>query len=234
VALPCPETDQFTCHDTTIPWQVAAGLLSLTSLSLLPPSMSRRPATMLPPPPPPVDRDVIMGPPPVPPHQPFTPSSVQNSKDPREFSEKYYKLKRKYWELEEVRFSRILPVLSPSFLIVLFITNRNIKTSRMSSDAQASEILVGILKRGMRFFVPSIRYHLPHFLFLVCSLTEFSNWKPPWHASLPAHPLTVQTFTHILKLLPHFLAPSSLLMPSLHSILIYTKPWMKSGVKILR
>ena len=53
------------------------------------------------PPPPPVDRDVIMGPPPVP---PFTPSSVQNSKDPREFSEKYYKLKRKYWELEEVRF----------------------------------------------------------------------------------------------------------------------------------
>ncbi|KAI0288078.1 hypothetical protein BC826DRAFT_893589, partial [Russula brevipes] len=40
-------------------------------------------------------------PPPVPPHQPFTPSSVQNSKDPREFSEKYYKLKRKYWELEE-------------------------------------------------------------------------------------------------------------------------------------
>ncbi len=111
--------------------------------------MSRRPATMLPPPPPPVDRDVIMGPPPVPPHQPFTPSSVQNSKDPREYSEKYYKLKRKYWELEEVRFSRILPVLSPSFLIVLLITNRNIKTSRMSSDAQASEILVGILKRGM-------------------------------------------------------------------------------------
>ena len=53
------------------------------------------------PPPPPVDRDVIMGPPPVP---PFTPSSVQNSKDPREFSEKYYKLKRKYWELEEVCF----------------------------------------------------------------------------------------------------------------------------------
>jgi hypothetical protein len=58
---------------------------------------------MLPPPQPPTDRDVIMGPPPVPP-QPLTPSSLQNSKDQREFSEKYYKLKRKYWELEEVRF----------------------------------------------------------------------------------------------------------------------------------
>lgn len=42
-----------------------------------------------------------MGPPPVP--QPLAPSSLQNSKDQREFSEKYYKLKRKYWELEEVR-----------------------------------------------------------------------------------------------------------------------------------
>ncbi|KAI9443539.1 FYRN-domain-containing protein [Lactarius indigo] len=61
--------------------------------------MSRRSAPMLPPPPP-TDRDVIMGPPPVPP-QPLTPSSMQNSKDQREFSEKYYKLKRKYWELEE-------------------------------------------------------------------------------------------------------------------------------------
>ena len=63
--------------------------------------MSRRPAQMLPPPPP-ADRDVIMGPPPVPPHQPFTPSSLQNSKDPRDVSEKYYKLKRKFWEMEEV------------------------------------------------------------------------------------------------------------------------------------
>ncbi|KAI0301209.1 hypothetical protein B0F90DRAFT_360128 [Multifurca ochricompacta] len=78
------------------------------SLSLPPPfpflfpSMSRRSAPMLPPPPP-TDRDIIMGPPPIPSHQPFTPSSVQNSKDQREreFSEKYYKLKRKYWELEE-------------------------------------------------------------------------------------------------------------------------------------
>ena len=54
-----------------------------------------------------------MGPPPVP-HQPFTPSSVQNFKDPREFSEKYYKLKRKYWELEEVC-SPIILVLSHSY-----------------------------------------------------------------------------------------------------------------------
>ena len=196
--------------------------------------MSRRPATMLPPPPPPVDRDVIMGPPPVPPHQPFSPSSVQNSKDPREFSEKYYKLKRKYWELEEVRFSRILPILSPSFLIVVLITNRNIKTSRMSSDAQANEILVGILKRGMWFFIPLHSLSFASFLFLVCSLTEFSNWKPPWHASLPAHPLIVQSFTRILKRLPHFLAPFNLPMPKLHSKLIYTKLWMKSGVKIHR
>ena len=57
-----------------------------------------------------------MGPPPVPP-QPLTPSSLQNSKDQREFSEKYYKLKRKYWELEEAR--------SPSFFkkkIICFST----------------------------------------------------------------------------------------------------------------
>jgi hypothetical protein len=148
---PRVEPDLISLHVITQSSMASRGRPLLShSLSplLLPPSMSRRSATMLPPPPP-VDRDVIMGPPPVPPHQPFTPSSVQNSKDPREFSEKYYKLKRKYWELEEVRFSRILPVLSPSFLIVLLITNRNIKTSRMSSDAQASEILVGILKRGM-------------------------------------------------------------------------------------
>ena len=117
---------------------------------------------MLPPPPPPVDRDVIMGPPPVPPHQPFTPSSVQNSKDPREFSDKYYKLKRKYWELEEVRFfpNTARPY---TFLIPVLITHRNIKTSRMSSDARASEILVGILKRGMSSF-HSLSF-LPHFFF---------------------------------------------------------------------
>ena len=193
--------------------------------------MSRRSATMLPPPPPPVDRDVIMGPPPVPPHQPFSPSSIQNSKDPREFSEKYYKLKRKYWELEEVRFFRILLRPFP-FLILLLITNRNIKISRKSSDAQASEILVGILKRGMPFLFRSPSF--ASFLFLVCSSTEFSNWKPPWHASLPAHPLRVQTFTHILNRLPHFLAPSNLPMLRLHSKLIYKKRWMKSGVKIPR
>ncbi len=63
------------------------------------------------PPPPPADRDVIMGPPPVPSHQPFSPSSLQNAKDPREVGEKYYKLKRKYWELEEVA----LPYFYPSF-----------------------------------------------------------------------------------------------------------------------
>jgi hypothetical protein len=82
------------------------------------------------PPPPPIDRDIIMGPPPVPPHQPFAPSSVQNSKDPRELSEKYYKLKRKYWELEEVRFFppfHSIPVLSPSSSL-LVIVNRNTRT----------------------------------------------------------------------------------------------------------
>jgi hypothetical protein len=49
-----------------------------------------------------------MGPPPIPPHQPFALSSVQNAKDQREFSEKYYKLKRKYWDLEEVGLSSFL------------------------------------------------------------------------------------------------------------------------------
>ncbi|TFY71071.1 hypothetical protein EVG20_g1934 [Dentipellis fragilis] len=63
--------------------------------------MSRRAHSMLPPPPPPLDRDVIMGPPPIPAQSPLVHSSAQNTKDNREYFEKYYKLKRKYYDLEE-------------------------------------------------------------------------------------------------------------------------------------
>ena len=38
-----------------------------------------------------------------------TSASVQSSKEQRDLSEKYYGLQREHWELEEVRFSRILP-----------------------------------------------------------------------------------------------------------------------------
>jgi hypothetical protein len=166
--------------------------------------MSRRPATMLPPPPPPVDRDVIMGPPPVPPHQPFTPSSVQNSKDPREFSDKYYKLKRKYWELEEVRFFPNTPrPFSPSFLTVPLITNRSIKTSRMSSDAQASEILVGIPKRGMRFLF----FPFP----IICLISLFSMLLDrilELEASVARHPSTSPS-PHSPSVQPHSQTPTA-------------------------
>jgi len=47
---------------------------------------------------PPPDRDVVMGPPPVPPQQ----IAQQKPKDPQEIAEKYKKLKRRYFELEEV------------------------------------------------------------------------------------------------------------------------------------
>src|SRR6266403_47327 len=103
----------------------------------------------------------------------------------------------------------------------------------MSSDAQASEMLVGVLKRSMSsLFLHSLSF--TSILFLVCSLIEFSNWKPLWHASFPALPLTAQILIHILKRLPHFLAPFNQLMPSLRSKLIYAMLWMKSGVKIPR
>jgi hypothetical protein len=89
-----------------------------------------------------------MGPPPVPSHQPFSPSSLQNSKDPRDISEKYYKLKRKYWELEEVTCPYFIPVFSLS-LIHPSVINRNTRTSRRSSNVRVSEMLIGVLKKGM-------------------------------------------------------------------------------------
>lgn len=61
--------------------------------------MSRRrssTSTMGPPP----DRDILMGPPPVP--APPQQSSQQKPKDTQEITEKYKKLKRRYFELEEV------------------------------------------------------------------------------------------------------------------------------------
>ncbi|KAI0042397.1 hypothetical protein FA95DRAFT_1598479 [Auriscalpium vulgare] len=60
--------------------------------------MSRRSAHM--PPPPPPDRDILMGPPPVPHQQPFAPSNAENASQ-RDYAEKYYKLKRKYFDLED-------------------------------------------------------------------------------------------------------------------------------------
>ncbi|TFY76598.1 hypothetical protein EWM64_g7415 [Hericium alpestre] len=63
--------------------------------------MSRRAPSMMPPPP--LERDVVMGPPPLPGQAPLATSISQNSpsKDSRENVEKYYKLKRKYFDLEE-------------------------------------------------------------------------------------------------------------------------------------
>jgi hypothetical protein len=50
---------------------------------------------------PPADRDVLMGPPPLP--APVTlQGEQQKPKDSQEIAEKYRKLKRRYFELEEV------------------------------------------------------------------------------------------------------------------------------------
>ncbi|KAG9308865.1 hypothetical protein JVU11DRAFT_11324 [Chiua virens] len=49
---------------------------------------------------PPQDRDVVMGPPP-PPLPPTQPSAPQSAKDNQDVTEKYRKLKRRYFELEE-------------------------------------------------------------------------------------------------------------------------------------
>ena len=116
------------------------------------------------------------------------------------------------------------------FLIFVTIVNRNTRTWRKSSDARASEMPVGILTRGMRFMF--IRYHFTSILFLVCSLTEYSNWKPPSHASHQAHPHRVQTLTLPFKHLLRFPAPSNLITPKMHSTLIYKKPWRKSKAMI--
>jgi hypothetical protein len=48
---------------------------------------------------PPLDRDIVMGPPPTP-----GPSHPPGQKDKSDVTEKYRKLKRRYFELEEVSF----------------------------------------------------------------------------------------------------------------------------------
>lgn len=53
-------------------------------------------------PPQPPDRDLIMGPPPI----PAAALQNQNPKDIQEVTEKYKKLKRRYFELEEVSLHR--------------------------------------------------------------------------------------------------------------------------------
>lgn len=50
---------------------------------------------------PPPDRDVVMGPPPVPAPASST-ASPSKSKDGQDINEKYRKLKRRFFELEEV------------------------------------------------------------------------------------------------------------------------------------
>lgn len=61
-------------------------------------------------PPQPPDRDVVMGPPPIPMQQH---GALQNPKDVQEVTEKYKKLKRRYFELEEV--SIRLPLIGHAF-----------------------------------------------------------------------------------------------------------------------
>jgi hypothetical protein len=53
---------------------------------------------------PPTDRDVVMGPPPIPPPlgPPQPPALPQKSKETQEIVDKYKRLKRRYFELEEV------------------------------------------------------------------------------------------------------------------------------------
>lgn len=65
---------------------------------------TRRPSGSIMGPPLPPDRDVIMGPPPIPIQQH---GALQSPKDVQEVTEKYKKLKRRYFELEEVRCSHI-------------------------------------------------------------------------------------------------------------------------------
>lgn len=74
--------------------------LSLLVFHISPAAMSRRRSTSTMGPPP--DRDVVMGPPPIP--APLPQQSVQQKpKDSHEITEKYKKLKRRYFELEEVQ-----------------------------------------------------------------------------------------------------------------------------------
>ena len=51
----------------------------------------------------PADRDVVMGPPPLPPQITLSGSGDSRSRETQETADKYKKLKRKYHELEEVR-----------------------------------------------------------------------------------------------------------------------------------
>jgi hypothetical protein len=64
---------------------------------------------------PPSDKDIIMGPPPVPSPLPIVPSAKPGPapKDNQEIVEKYKRLKRKYFELEEVGLVIFLHCSSP-------------------------------------------------------------------------------------------------------------------------
>ena len=75
---------------------------------------------------PPADRDVVMAPPQFNPQQypppPNQPTNVQQ-KPPQEYVEKYKRLKRKYFELEEVSFVAALDPLPLSSNPPCFLTS---------------------------------------------------------------------------------------------------------------
>ena len=68
--------------------------------------------------PPPVDRDVVMGPPPLPPQITLSGSGDSRSRENQEIADKYKKLKRKFRDMDEVR---VLSDVS-LFLLVLILT----------------------------------------------------------------------------------------------------------------
>ena len=64
---------------------------------------------------PPPDKDPVMGPPPLPPPTSSSPSAHPKPKDAQDLAEKYRKLKRKYYDLEEVGIPRLVICCAPNF-----------------------------------------------------------------------------------------------------------------------
>ena len=92
---------------------------------------------------PPLDRDVVMGPPPVPAQIAPVSSMGAHSKEgeSQEVTEKYRRLKRKYFELEEVRHCHIrvsLPASNPLSPSSSFHRSRNSKTRASSCRTRAN------------------------------------------------------------------------------------------------
>lgn len=90
-----------------------------------------------------LDRDVVMGPPPIPPQIAPSPSAGARPKEgeSQEVTEKYRRLKRKYFELEEVRRYHVrvsLPASSPFSTSSSLPHHRNTKTRPPSSKIRAN------------------------------------------------------------------------------------------------